>query len=281
MGIGSQRAVELGVLMNRYRLFVLFILALATSYAWAWNQINPYLRGPANTHEALMRAIKTDPIVMDRYMRHFTMTREEVILYFSTLRWARLERGGPHMVYNVPASTGQLRVRTLNLPQGEPVWVDRWGNPVLQVVCGNPMTRGPKRPETPNKVTGRTTTIVEEELKEIPNEVGASREVVAAVPPIEPELPIIAAVPEVNVIEMPSTYGPDVITEVVRRGGGGFSWLALPGAAAIFFIGGDGGGGGGGGVPPGDPPVPEPATMAALLTGAGFYLARRRRRAQS
>ena len=78
---------------------------------------------------------------MNRFMRHFGMTRNEVVTYFSGLKRSTVKESGPYLVYNTP-ETGEIRARVLYFEKGTPVWVDSDGNYILKVSCGNPMVRG-------------------------------------------------------------------------------------------------------------------------------------------
>lgn len=74
-------------------------------------------------------------------MRHFGMTKTEVVDMLSTLRLGRLASDGVFTVYNVP-KWEEVRSKALFFKKGTLVWYDKDGRPVLKASCGNPMVRG-------------------------------------------------------------------------------------------------------------------------------------------
>lgn len=208
-----------------------------------------FLRKPAYKVSDLVTAVRTDPIVSDRYVRHFRMSKTQLVEYFSTLRLAKLDQGGAYTVYNVHNSV--LRSRVLNLKKGTLVFADASGRPILQQVCGNPMVwRVPPvaaEPIVSAPATGDVTTAVDE-----------STAVVAGATVAEPS---IAPVPEI-----PPTFTPPSIT---RRDNTGLLFIPLLiGVGVLAFNQGD----------DDCPPVPEPATMTALVVGGAAVLRRRKKK---
>lgn len=102
---------------------------------------NAFIKKPANTVEELVAQVSADKEVMSRYMRHFGMTRDEVIAYMKGLKRGAIKEDGAYLVYNTPES-GEIRARVLFYRKGTPVWVDRDGNYIIRIECGNPMVRG-------------------------------------------------------------------------------------------------------------------------------------------
>ena len=70
--------------MNKLKNAVVLSLIVAASSAFAMPR-NSYLVRPARTHADLITQIKAEPIVADRYMRHFGMNRKEMIEYVDSL----------------------------------------------------------------------------------------------------------------------------------------------------------------------------------------------------
>ncbi|MBX3120400.1 MAG: PEP-CTERM sorting domain-containing protein [Fimbriimonadaceae bacterium] len=210
----------------------------------------------------LILHITTDPEVFSRYSRHFAMDREELIAYIGTLHRAVLDKDGLYVVYNVPA-TGELRSKARMLKKGTPVFADPHGTAVMMVICGNPMTRGPKKETTIVEFIEPNTTI-STEIAEVP--VTMQSELSEAVASVIP--------PGYNPVEtIPSAvYTPPTVTgggsDIQIIGGGGFPWAILP---ALGLVGAVGGGGS-------NPPVPEPATIAILAAGVTTLVVRRRKR---
>lgn len=102
---------------------------------------NSFLNRPANTLRELINQIKTDNQVSSRFMRHFGMSKDEVIGMVSNFKLGRLPSDGVYVVYNVP-SWEEVRARALMMKKGTLVWTDQGGTPMLKASCGNPMARG-------------------------------------------------------------------------------------------------------------------------------------------
>lgn len=109
---------------------------------------NAFLNKRVRTHAQLMRQVERDDVVMDRYMRHFGMTRKQVIDLFSGLHLSKTKEDAVFLVYNVPES-GELRARSIFYKKGTKVWADPTGKPVLKASCGNPLVRGTDKVDQP------------------------------------------------------------------------------------------------------------------------------------
>lgn len=209
---------------------------------------NSYLNRRVSNPAGLINQLRNDPVVRDRFMRHYSMTEQELVEYFSSFRMGKLERSGTYTVYNAPA-TGVLRVRARNLKKGTPVFLDASGTPVMLVSCGNPL-------EMP--VPGaEITPPVSAEVEAIPP---------TYEPTMETMTPTEVYPPDVSPVPAEVVPAPNPIPEV-SRGGSSFPFLlALP---LLAFVGGGGGD---------NPPIPEPATMVVLGAGAVYVISRRRRK---
>lgn len=230
---------------------IILIAGLAASVAVADAMpTGAFLRKPAYKTSDLVAALRNDPIVADRYVRHFRMSKGQLAEYFSTLRLAKLDTGGAYTVYNVHDSI--LRSRVLNLKKGTLVFADSTGRPILQQVCGNPMVwRVPPiaaEPIVAAPATGDITSVVDEGTAVV---VGAS-------------------VAEPGVAEIPTTPPPLTPPTITSRNNSGLLLIPLIlgiGAATMFNNDDD------------CPPVPEPATMTALAIGGAALLRKRRKKA--
>ena len=123
-----------------------FVLFLLTSVAIAAESIavvprNSYLIRPVASARELANQIRTEPVVAQRYARHFKRSAWEFADYVEkNLRLTRLERAQTFNVYYAPPDDRLLVVRR-TLPKGTPVFVEkRSGKPILKANCGNPLT---------------------------------------------------------------------------------------------------------------------------------------------
>lgn len=233
--------------------------ALGTSAFAQRMEPNSFLNKPADTSAELIAQVSSDKEVTSRFMRHFGMTRDEVIAYFKTLKRDEIKEDGAYLIYNTPES-GEIRARVLFYRKGTPVWVDSEGNYIMRVVCGNPMVRGTDLGRTtPTETTAlRSSTDVRELIVEQPPGLGTTSVTATSIaPPIAQYDAIVIEdmappVPE----EAPQNFLPVL-------------GLITPLTGAIMLN--DRGG---------SNPIPEPGTMIALGVGiAGFAAARRRRKA--
>ena len=234
------------------------VLATFASSAFARPELNAFINRPANTVPELIAQMKSDPVIMDRYMRHFGMTRSEV-----SLRLGTIARSGNYTVYSVPEN-GAIKVHTSFFAAGTPAFVDAMGMPILRIKCGNPFVRGPR-------VTALSTPLpVGSEAMEL-RPVTEAQTIIepleyspVLLPPTLEELPVdaVAPVPVLPTEPAIQTSSPQIFGALPVVLGG-------IGAAAIFTGGGSGSK---------TAPVPEPASMLILGGGALALLARRRRR---
>jgi hypothetical protein len=206
---------------------------------------NSYLDKRVNTTSELINQLRNDPVVMDRYRRHFAMTSDEVITYLSTLRVTTLDKDGVYTVYGVPHSSGDFHAHLRLLKKGEPVFIEPDGTAVLQLVCGNPLILGPKKPVIANPVVAATGPVA-----------GTKETPVEATPTVSPGTPI-SETPPVGPPIIPSA--PPHAASVVPL------LLGLAGAIGIFPH------------THGHPPVPEPMSMVVMAGGLAIMAARRRK----
>lgn len=204
-----------------------------------------------------MRQIRTEERVSQRFMRHFGMTKEQVLEYMDGLRLSRLEQDGMYLIYNVPDSE-ELRSRVMFYRKGTLVWVNQMGQPVLKASCGNPMVRGTDvalayvKPSPMNLTSSMAMRDFEAAP---PPETAYIMNPAASMPPLAIEDSAQALFPQAPEV-------PTVSTQAF-----GAPWWILP-VIGGFFI-----------VPDDDPPpIPEPATIVALSVGVAYAVRRRRAR---
>jgi hypothetical protein len=260
-----------------------FVLFLLTSVAIAVESIavvprNSYLIRPVASARELANQIRTEPVVAQRYARHFKRSAWEFADYVEkNLRLTRLERAQTFNVYYAPPDNRLLVVRR-TLPKGTPVFVEkRSGKPILKANCGNPLTPAASIPPpqatrpieiasvaTPTPVfaevidTPQTPTIEIVEIVDAPIEEVVAADVLPTETLVE-TLPESAPEPEAPptlapVAASPTTQLPPVVT------GGGFNWL--PFLTLIALV-----------TPRGEEsfePIPEPTST--LILGAGLGL---------
>lgn len=207
---------------------------------------NSYLEKRVDTTEGLVQQLRSNPVVMDRYRRHFAMSDAEVITYLSSLRVTTLPKDGIYTVYGVPKTTGDFHARLRMLKAGEPVFVEDDGTPVLQLVCGNPLILGPKKPVVPNPIVANAGPV------KGPTEVAVEAPPAPSTSVVTPGVPNVE--PPVQPVFPPSRPQSSVVPML----------LGLAGAVAIF--------------PHNNTPpaVPEPFTMAIMGGGIAYMAARKR-----
>ncbi|OYT74052.1 MAG: hypothetical protein CFK48_00200 [Armatimonadetes bacterium CP1_7O] len=236
---------------------------------------NSYLIRPVASASDLANQIRTEPIVAQRYARHFKRSAWEIAEYVEkNLRLTRLEKAQTFNVYYSPPDDRLMVVRR-TLPKGTPVFVEKkTGKPVLKANCGNPLTpavsiRTPQA-QVPIEVTSIATpqpvfaamidapqlpTVELVETAEAPLE-----EVVAA--DVLPTETLVETLPEAA----PEPEAPPVVMAVASSSanqipmisGGGFNWLPfLPFIAVIVARAGD----------DDFEPIPEPTSLMVLGMG--------------
>jgi hypothetical protein len=259
-----------------------FVLSLLTSVAIAVESIavvprNSYLIRPVASARELANQIRTEPVVAQRYARHFKRSAWEFADYVEkNLRLTRLERAQTFNVYYAPPD-GRLLVVRRTLPKGTPVFVEkRSGKPILKANCGNPLTPAASIPPpqatrpieiasvaTPTPVfaevidTPQTPTIELVEIVDAPIEEVVAADVLPTETLVE-TLPEAAPEPEAPPVLSPVASAPTPQLPPAIRGGP--NWLPfLPLITLLAPRSGDD-----------FAPIPEPTS--ALILGAGLGL---------
>ena len=113
--------------MNKTKGVVLGLTAICMSAsALARPELNAFINKPANTIPELIAQIKTDRTVADRFMRHFSMGRNEVIEFVSGLRLGTIPKSAYFTIYSAPEN-GVLKSHVSFFKKGTPAFVDAEG----------------------------------------------------------------------------------------------------------------------------------------------------------
>ena len=223
--------------------------------ALARPELNAFINKPANTVPELLMQIKSDKSVADRFMRHFSMSREEVIEYVGSLHLGTIEKSQYYTIYSAPEN-GIIKSHISFFKKGTPAFVDADGNAILRVKCGNPFVPGPVRAyatQDPMVEAGG------DSPSAIDINVGGA---------VASGIPTASYQPKDFHVEVPSNNISLRNTGSGSSQGQGFiGALTGLGAAASFINTGSSS----------PTPVPEPATLAILGLGASALLKRRKK----
>lgn len=257
------------------------ILVCAPMLAHARPDRNAYLDHSVNSVAGLVSEVRHDPQVADRFMRHFGMSKADVIAMFSKLHIAKLEEDTQVTMFSVPTG-GAIRSHHAVLRKGTAVFEDADGNLVLKLRCGNPLVGGREvtaLPSAPSAVAGVTT------MQSLPPEILAPEapptdQLASLVPPDTTPDVVEAATPvtPVTAQSVTNNYVTNNSTYNTSGGGGNLGGLLVAVPIAAFL----------GAVIdhnhgcccPKPAPTPEPLSVTLLGGGAlGLVASARRRRA--
>lgn len=97
-----------------------------------------FLRFGAVNQDQMLRQVRSEPVVMARYERHFGIGPASLVHWFKSLRMISLAKGASFAVWHVNPD-GQIGARPLHFSAGTRVYVDAKGRPILKLSCGNPL----------------------------------------------------------------------------------------------------------------------------------------------
>jgi len=253
-------------------------LVLLTSTAYARPDRNAFLNHRVSSIGQLIQQIKTDKAVADRYMRHYAMSKSELIGYLSSLHAMRLDHAETFTIYSVPAN-GVVKMHRAKLKKGELMFATATNGPVLIAKCGNPVGLGPAAASPPNEIMGIPGNVPQETLRALdvdqdvpsdalmasnilPPDVPKENNDTGDVIPVNPPTTTTTVVPTIP-IEPPSSFAlpPSGFGSLFP----GLIGLGTIGAIAINH-GGDNNGA----------PVPEPTTLVAMGLGVASFAGLRR-----
>lgn len=221
-------------------------------------ELNAFINKPANSIPELIAQIKADKQVADRFMRHFSMTKQEVVEFVSSLRLGTISKSGYYTIYSAP-DNGILKAHVSFFKKGTPAFVDSDGNAVLRVKCANPFVVG-KAPGITAKANIQDTITTANEMSITAGIVSApNSEIEASIP----------AVPEISEDLTDGSLALGVVPTPPVTSSSGFlgSLLGVGGAVSVMNK------------PPEPDPVPEPTSMVALSLGALAFLRKKKKTA--
>jgi hypothetical protein len=233
--------------MKMNKLGAVAMVITLSGIAVARPELNAFINKPANSIPELIAQIKADKQVADRFMRHFSMTKQEVVEFVSSLRLGTISKSGYYTIYSAP-DNGILKAHVSFFKKGTPAFVDSDGNAVLRVKCANPFVVG--------KAPGITAKANIQDTITTANEMSITAGIVSA-PNSEIEASIPAG-PEISEDLTDGSLALGVVPTPPVTSSSGFlgSLLGVGGAVSVMNK------------PPEPDPVPEPTSMVALSLGA-------------
>ncbi|MFY9235408.1 MAG: hypothetical protein WAO58_13225 [Fimbriimonadaceae bacterium] len=122
---------------------------------------NSFVRKPVYSITQLIEHVKTDPVVLKRYLRHYSgsdvqvKTKEDLIRYFRTLKTGKIMKTEKMKIYRVN-KYGVIDWTMQTTKAGTLAFFDPNGRPMLIKSCGNPtkypFVEIPPRPQPPQLI---------------------------------------------------------------------------------------------------------------------------------
>lgn len=213
--------------------------------------LNAFINRKVSSTSQLVAQVKSDPEVMDRYVRHFSMTPDEVVAFLSQLKMGQLQADATFKIYSVPG-TGYLKAHMERLKKGHMMFFMPDGTPALVALCGNPV------------IEGKDTTLVTMSPLST-DQTGPAMPIDTPVAVTETPVAIDLTPKDAFVPTVPDVVrGKENLNPAPRIGA---SPLGLLGLGLFGLVSKKGG----------SPPVPEPATIAAVSIGCAALMRRRKK----
>jgi hypothetical protein len=239
---------------------LLLSLPAAVGAARASVPFGSFLTKPVSSVNELAALTRKDRVLASRFSRHFGMQGSAIADYFEkNLTISALPRSGRYTVYYVTPS-GRIVVHRKYLKAGTKVFVAFNGQPILDVKCGNPMSKYLPKPIAQAKPPVK--------VAEAPEPVPVTTALVQP-PEVKPAEPVAPEPVKMEVLAEPPAELPPVAPVATK----GASWL-IPGLLGVGAVGAISGGGGG------EEVIPEPTGFFALSMGMLSLLAYASRRSR-
>jgi hypothetical protein len=206
-----------------------------------------FLTKPVATVADLAAVVRNDKLVGQRYSKHFGMQPEVLARYFEeNLSVSSLSKKTTYTVYFI-AKDGRIVSHRKTLRAGTKVFVNWNGEPVIDVKCGNPLTKTlVAKPVV--KIDVPIIQIAEPVVELLPS----TPEETKLEQPVAEPVQITQEEPKMMVAAEPPTELTSPVTRVAP-----LQYLLVPGLlGAVGLLGGGGGGGG--------EPIPEPSSLLVL-----------------
>jgi hypothetical protein len=241
-----------------------------------------FLNRPVSTTAQLVNELKSDPVVLKRYEKHFLLSKSQLIKVFESLHVEPLTKTKRYLAFGINGNYRESKHWFL-YHRGELVFADSHHRPIIKRSCGNPMVTFAPLVSEANKGMHTQPVASAHPATEVAQPSAPAAPLNVAEQPANPVVPLPAmpeATTQVAVVAPPSGfYNPDpaAVTNLTDlgpvSGGGSDAWAlgVLAGAGAIALA--DHGGSSG------KAPVPEPTTILGLGVGAAFFARKRKARA--
>lgn len=220
-------------------------------FAMARPDLNAFLNRKVSSTAQLVAQAKSDPEVMDRYVRHFSMTPDEVVALLSQLRLGPLPAEGTFKIYSVPG-TGYLKAHMERLKKGHMMFFMADGTPALVALCGNPVIEGKD-----TTLVTMSPTSLDQTGPALPIDTPVAITETPLAIDLTPKEAFVPTVPEIN-------RGKENLNPVPRIGASPIGLLGLGMFGLVSRR-------------SSSPPVPEPATIAAVGIGCAAVFRRRKK----